>query len=265
MPLPSIIEQSLLRWADAFFDRRPQSTPLKKHLQQCKIISHRGQHDNLVTGENTMAAFEQAAAAGVWGIELDLRWTRDLEPVVFHDQDLWRRHGSRKTISAMSFSEIRKQFPAIPALSEVVHCFGGRLHLMVEIKRQPWLNQAKQVRRLQAIMSPLKPSADYHLITCHPEILAPIGHIPLHANVAIAEYCPVLRSRWVRRRSWGGLCSHYLLLPDHMVRSHHRYGQQVGTGYIQSRNCLFREINRGIDWIFSNDAVGMQRMLNDQL
>ena len=30
------------------------------------------------------------------------------------------------------------------------------------------------------------------------------------------------------------------------------------AGFIHSRNALFRELNRGVEWIFSNEAVRMQ-------
>ena len=37
------------------------------------------------------------------------------------------------------------------------------------------------------------------------------------------------------------------------------------TGFISSKNCLFRELNRSVDWIFSNDAVKIQKIRNRYL
>ena len=56
----------------------PQPVPEQRALRSCKIISHRGEHDNVLVFENTLAAFEQARANGVWGVECDIRWTADL-------------------------------------------------------------------------------------------------------------------------------------------------------------------------------------------
>jgi len=42
-------------------------------------------------------------------------------------------------------------------------------------------------------------------------------------------------------------------------------GQSIGTGYICSKNCLIRELNRGVKWIFSNNAVELQGILNSLL
>lgn len=265
MPVPSFIEQGYLRLTDTLFDRIQRPLPSKKRLRQCKIISHRGDHDNTQVGENTIAAFTRAQNAGVWGIELDVRWTRDLEPVVFHDQDLLRLYGVPKNVSTFTLGELKKQYPAIPTLSELVNPFGKRSHLMIEVKKQPWLNRSKQVQRLEQVLAPLEPLKNYHLITCHPETLVPFREIPDNAKVAIAQHIPRRLSRWVNHQRWGGLCSHYLMLGNKGVEDYHQRGQKVGTGFIQSRNCLFREVNRGIDWFFSNDAIRMQQILDSLL
>ena len=84
------IENAFFRSADALFRHYPQPHPTAERLAGCRIISHRGEHDNRQIIENTMPAFRAAVAGGVWGIEFDVRWTRDLRPVVIHDPDARR-------------------------------------------------------------------------------------------------------------------------------------------------------------------------------
>ncbi len=84
------LEPVFHRVVDFFYHYLPQPFPGPERLRRCKIVSHRGQHDTPGVRENTLAAFETARACGVWGIELDIRWTRDLVPVVTHDPDLRR-------------------------------------------------------------------------------------------------------------------------------------------------------------------------------
>ena len=84
------LEKPVLRTIDCFYKRLPQKLPDKNRLQDCKIISHRGEHDNINVFENTLAAFDLIKERGIWGIELDIRWTKDLLPVVFHDKSLKR-------------------------------------------------------------------------------------------------------------------------------------------------------------------------------
>ncbi|HBZ56506.1 MAG TPA: glycerophosphodiester phosphodiesterase, partial [Syntrophobacteraceae bacterium] len=83
MPVPATIERHYQRLSDWLFARLPQSPPTSRQAQQCRIVAHRGEYDGVAVLENTVPAFDAARNAGVWGIELDVRWTRDLEPVVF--------------------------------------------------------------------------------------------------------------------------------------------------------------------------------------
>jgi glycerophosphoryl diester phosphodiesterase len=258
MPLPPLIEGTLMRLADALCDRRAYPVPDRRRLKACKIIAHRGSHDNCQILENTLAAFNRAAKAGVWGIEMDIRWTRDRVPVVFHDLDLNRLYGRRETIATFSLDELQRQYPAIPSLADVVSRFGKKIHLMIEVKQQSRPGIRVQEKCLEEALQPLEPVQDYHLLTLDPILLQPFTRIPPWARVAIAEGWPGFSSRWVRRHRWGGLCGHYLLVDATMMRHHHQERQRIGTGYIQSRSCLFRELNRGVDWIFSNNAEALQ-------
>ena len=63
-------------------------------------------------------------------------------------------------------------------------------------------------------------------------------------------------------KKMAGLAGHYFLLNNALLAKHRADGQKVGTGYPGSKNCLFREINRGVAWIFSNDAAKLQKMVN---
>lgn len=265
MPLPPFIESFLIRLADNLCDRRLHPVPDRRRLQACKIIAHRGSHDNHRILENTLAAFYRAVEAGVWGIEMDIRWTRDRIPVVFHDPDLARLYGRPDTIASFTLNELQRRYPAIPSLAEVVSRLGKKIHLMIEVKRQLWPGIRFQEKCIEEVLRPLEPVRDYHLLTLDPELLQPFTRIPLVARVAVAEAWPGFSSRWVRRHGWGGLCGHYLLVGAAMMAHHHQKRQRVGTGYIASANCLFRELNRGVDWIFSNRAEALQQKVWDYL
>jgi glycerophosphoryl diester phosphodiesterase len=69
-------------------------------------------------------------------------------------------------------------------------------------------------------------------------------------------------SRLALRRRYGGIAGHYLMLSDRLIARHQQAAQETGTGFVESRNCLFRELNRGVHWIFSNHAAGLQAMRN---
>ncbi len=242
----------------------PRTLPSAERLSKCRLIAHRGEHDNQAVIENTLAAFEMAEAAGVWGIELDVRWTADVVPVVFHDPDLRRLYGAEQRLDGLTLAELQARFPDIPTLATVVERFGGRLHLMIELKRQPFRDIRRQRTILKETLGVLEPGRDFHLLALSPQTLVPFAIAPPEAFVAVAYYWAGTHSQWVVRNGWGGICAHYLFMPQAMVRKHRRHGQCVGTGYAMSRNCLFRELNRGIDWIFTHQAAELQSIINAQ-
>lgn len=262
MSLSHLVEKSYLSLTDAAFARWPARIPSPRRVRQCRLIAHRGDHDTDGITENSLAAFERAEAAGVWGIEFDVRWTADGVPVVIHDADLTRLHGSPQVAAHLSWNDLQACCESIPSLATVVSRFGGRLHLMIELKKPAEAIPSRYYETLLTVLASLKPIRDYHLMSLHTEVLTPVRNIPSRTLIAIAYYLPGRLSRWVLQHRWGGICSHYLLMPKGMVNRHHHNGQWVGTGYADSRNVLFRELNRGVHWIFSNRAAAMQRILN---
>lgn len=261
MALHDQFENALMGCVDAVFNRWPQPLPPAERIEQCKIIAHRGEHRSGEEKENTLAAFEKAARAGVWGIELDVQWTKDLIPVVAHDADTYRLYGQPYEISQSDYNRLKTGVPDIPALKEVVTRFGKKLHLMIEIKQQKWIDPPRQARILSETLGALRPGTDYHLLALNPHILMPLTQTPPRAKVPIATYLPDRFSDWVARNQWGGLCGHYLMMRNAIVARHQNRGRHVGTGFANSPNALLRELNRGIDWIFSDNAAQLQTFL----
>jgi glycerophosphoryl diester phosphodiesterase len=79
------------------------------------VIAHRGYHRNVP--ENTLAAFDAAAALGVDGIETDLRWSADGQIVLYHDRLApdrreVREHTAKKLAELAGF--------AVPTLTEAL-------------------------------------------------------------------------------------------------------------------------------------------------
>lgn len=246
---------------DGLFARWPRPVPPAAALRNARIIAHRGECADGQIKENTLEAFDRAAEAGVWGIELDVRWTADRVPVVAHDPDLLRVHQVPREVATLTFAELRRKAPAVPSLAEVAARYGRRLHLMIEIKACTWPDAGAQSRTLQETLADLAPCEDFHFMALRPEILMPIEGFSQASRLAIAFHWPDALSRWVRQAGWGGLCTHYALLRGHQVRAHHALGQKVGTAYPTSANCLFREVNRKADFIFSNHAARLQAII----
>ena len=101
--------------------------------------AHRGLHSRDKTvPENSLAAFERAAAAG-YGIELDVQLSKDGQVVVFHDDTLDRVCGVHARVDEKDYSELRQlrlcgTKEGIPLFSEVLKTVRGRGPLIVELK-----------------------------------------------------------------------------------------------------------------------------------
>ncbi|MCL2736849.1 MAG: hypothetical protein FWD75_09530 [Propionibacteriaceae bacterium] len=106
---------------------------------QSTYIAHRGLFDNERDyPENTLAAFSRAVDAG-YGIELDVRRTKDGKIVIAHDAGLERICGRRVAISDITYDELRRHRvlasrQRVPLLSEVLDVVAERVPLIVEIK-----------------------------------------------------------------------------------------------------------------------------------
>ncbi len=255
---PRQLEKFCIRFIDSIFEIWPQPVPSKKKLRQCRIISHRGVHDNRTVLENTLEALEGVKRSGVWGVEIDLRWTKDLVPVVIHDRTLERLFDAPVRVSEQPFSTIRKRFPMIPALEEVVDQYGKDLHLMVEIKKENYPDPAYQNGALKDIFRELQPKEHFHLLSLNPEMFDLISFVSPEVCLPISTTSLVVHSRLALTRGYGGINGHYLLVNNGMIFRHHRKNQKVGTGFVESVNCLYRELNRGVDWVYSNDAAKLQ-------
>ena len=102
-------------------------------------FAHRGLHSaDKSIPENSLPAFRRAAERG-YGIEMDLRLTRDGYVVVFHDDTLDRVCGVAARVDELDLAALRDlrlcgTMHTIPLFSEVLATVGGRVPLIVELK-----------------------------------------------------------------------------------------------------------------------------------
>lgn len=69
-----------------------------------RLVAHRGYPRKYP--ENTLLGIEKAVEAGAKYIEIDIQFTRDLEPVIYHDQSLVRVSGVPGNIHEMPASQV---------------------------------------------------------------------------------------------------------------------------------------------------------------
>ncbi len=119
---------------------RPSAKKPKNERLLCDY-AHRGLHKGNRAGtppENSLEAFELACQGG-YGIELDVRLSKDGEVMVFHDDTLTRMTGREGSFEDYTAEELKKMTLAesgetIPTFKEVLALVDGRVPLLVELK-----------------------------------------------------------------------------------------------------------------------------------
>lgn len=246
--LLSLVEKMI----DGCFALMPRQKPSPSSLKEAQIIAHRGAHNNAQgIMENTLQAFNIARDAGCWGIELDIHATSDSVLVVNHDPTLNRLWGHDEAIANLTFAALRALEPRIPSLAEVIAQYGRVMHLFIELKAP--FNSEKE---LVAELCDLSPGSDYHLLSLDAQIFGTLSLFPKSSLVLVAghnnvqEFCNLSL-----QEGYGGVTGSYLLLTDKKIEELKSAHQVYGVGFVNSRNSLYRELNREINWIFTNQAV----------
>ncbi len=239
----------------------PQLPPPTEKLRSVKIVAHRGVHENNLARENSIAAFRLALKNKIWAIELDVQFTKDNVPVVQHDSSCKRLfHRADISISKVDFAYLRDQLPDIATLEEVIAEFGNKLHLMIEVKDN--LNKnPERVERLRSTLSLLTPLDDYHLLSLSPEYLEPLTFAPKAALLDVIWLQP--KNVFLKNEKFkhGAIAGHFLFFSDKQLQSLKAQHKQIGVGFIKSRNSLYREINRGVDYIFTDHPLKLMSYL----
>ena len=247
-----ILLHRIEKWVDAFMAFLPRRCPDNPNLGNVCLIAHRGAHDNnQAILENTHAAFERALSLGCYGIEFDVHATVDGVLVVNHDPTLLRLWGQDIAINALSYDELHRLVPDLPSLDEVITRYGKRMHLYIELK-MPFTAREALAQALQ----PLTPCTDYHLL-CLDEGLFPSLSmfpkesfllVPIHNNVN--KLCKLTIAL-----QYGGILGHYLLLNKRQIKTLHAANQLIGVGFVDSNYSAYREISRGVNLLFTNNAA----------
>lgn len=233
---------------DKIFSMIPRTNPDAKVLSNTRLIAHRGMHNNpqgII--ENTLPAFNLAQQAGCWGIEFDIRATSDGVLVVNHDASLNRLWGPDRLICDVSFENLRALEPSIPTLTEVVASYGKRMHLYIELKA-PF----SEFEALAKDLQDLTPGQDYHLLTLDESIFNNVDLFSrqcmlLVATFNVKQYCDLSI-----KKDYAGVLGNYLLMNNKYVRQLQQAQKIVGVGFVDSQNSLYRELGRGVDYIFTN-------------
>ncbi len=213
-----------------------------------------------------MLACEKAVAAGADGLEIDVRFDRDKNVVVFHDETLVRLAGRPDRMSELSATDraaLRIQGERVPLLADVLDAFDIEVDIEIKSDEPGRMGDlveatAKCIERSRRIDQVLVSSFDpFSLLQFH-------RHLP---DVAIAhifsgEQGLPLRKGWVGK--WIGasiMHPHSALCTEDTLRKWHTAGLPVNAWTVDDPAELRRLAALGVDGVFSNDPGHALRVL----
>lgn len=257
--------EALFQITTEFYAKTIPRKSIKMLLQKTGIVAHRGVIAHPIIKENTMAAFRECLKKNIWAIEFDIRWTKDLIPVVHHDPDAIRVWNKGLFIHEVSFEQLRQEIPEIPTLSEVVEEFGEKLHLMVEVKKLPEFNESQEktaIYNLNQALQSLLPEKHYHFMSFQPEDLIERLKLPSKSILSIVTTNIESAIHRATALEIKGLTGHFALITPRLRKLAKVKNLKIGVGFVNSKNSLFRELTIGTDYIYSNRPFLIQELLN---
>jgi glycerophosphoryl diester phosphodiesterase len=108
-----------------------------------RLIAHRGGIVDEQHVENSAASLTDAIAAGYWMIEVDVRRTKDGEPILQHDDNFRRFYHQPYRVDELTWDEVRR-FRGQPGNAEPLHfrdlcqLCQGKVRLMLDLKAYDW-------------------------------------------------------------------------------------------------------------------------------
>jgi len=111
------------------------SQAMAEPREKLLLVAHRGVVTDTLT-ENSLASLEETIRRGYSHIEVDVRCTKDGQPICSHDDNLRRVTGVNARVRELTLQEVRKLVDAetVPLLEEFCARAAGRIELMPDIK-----------------------------------------------------------------------------------------------------------------------------------
>ena len=136
---------------------------------------------------------------------------------------------------------------------------------MVELKQEPFADLESQRECLKKLFALLIPAQDFHILALSHHLFNLVDFVPESALLPVAELNIGYFSQKALQNNYAGISGQYLLVTKKLIQNHARLNQKTGTGFVCSRYCFYRELNRGVEWIFTNHALKMYAIRNKLL
>lgn len=219
-------------------------------MKRIFVIAHRGA--SAYAPENTFPAFELALKMGSCGIETDIHNTKDNVPVLIHDATVDRTTNGSGRVNELTLEEIKKldagswfspEFAGtqIPTLEEFLKAFGGKVHLVLEIKDE------KATEKTFALVKDLGLLDGSTFISFNIRVLREILKLEPEANVGfLTNYVDEDLIKMVKDSGIRQICPYAPSLTDSTVEMVKSYGIDIRVWGVDTEDVMERMIDLGI-------------------
>jgi glycerophosphoryl diester phosphodiesterase len=209
------------------------------------LLGHRGARLYTRVPENTFASFDLALEQGCDGFEFDVRLTADGSAVVCHDPKVGRVTVARARAA---------QLTELPCLPDVIHRYGKRAFLDIELKVTNL--EAKAL----AALSKCPPSLDYVVSSFIPEVVMNLE--ARSSTVRIGIICETMAqlARW-RSLPVDYVIPNQSLVDQSLVQEIQHAGLRVLVWTVNAKEAMLRLAEWGVDGIISDDTELLVRTL----
>lgn len=240
------------------------------------VIAHRG--DSWDRPENTAAAFRSALRARPDGIELDVQYSKDGVPVVYHDESLAKITGDDRRISELSRAELKRLdlgswFDArfrgerLLTLEESLTLCGGRSWLLVELKHhEPGSGPRRRLElaRRAADLIVRSPAAGKAALLSFDEGVLRAAHARAPGIPCVLNLMERLSARALRRERYavyGAFCIYVGSLTREFVRAVHASGRAALVYGCERPGPTDFALAAGVDGIMSDRPAWLSAYL----
>jgi|GEM_PF-5758375 len=230
----------------------PSEKPDPAVFKSVKIIAHRGIKGSSNIKENTIDAFNIAINTGAHGIEFDLQLTNDNIPVVSHDTNLKRVFGINIEIAEKKYDEIKNRFPCILTFEDIIKYYKDIL-FFIEVKKQK--DDAKDKKLAEEVINLID---QYNIKSRCKIITLSYELIKYYIDEDNLDVYPIYlftpKNAIVFRNKYNlpGIYGAYYFTSKKLVEIAKKEGYVIGTGFINYKNTMYRQINKRVGYLFSD-------------
>jgi glycerophosphoryl diester phosphodiesterase len=221
------------------------------------IVGHRGAQG--LAPENTLPAFEAAAALNIDGVEFDVQRTKDGHLIVFHDEDVARTTDGQGLVADLTLDEIQAldagstfgeayrgvRVPTLRALFDYLTTTD--LLLFIELK-DPWRYPDMEAQVIELIRA-------YDLV--QRSQIRSFYHAALHTVYQLAPEIALSELWWNRLPTneeviYNTINAYYPLYGASNIEEIHRRGQKATAWTVDDLDEARRLMAAGIDGLTTN-------------